>query len=76
MDPNWLEWGNRTVARLARGIHKDRAFEQMPILGDALEDAGCSVPAILEHCRRPGQHTQGCWVLGALRGVPARSEQD
>jgi hypothetical protein len=41
------------VLRLARGIYEDRAFEQMPILADALEEAGCGEPAILGHCRAP-----------------------
>jgi hypothetical protein len=67
-DPGWLGWNGGTVEKLARGIAEERAFEQMPILGDALEDAGCSDAAILEHCRRPGRHLHGCWVVDLLTG--------
>jgi hypothetical protein len=55
---------NASVQTLARAIYAERAFEQMPILADALEDAGCDNAAILEHCRAAGQvHYRGCWVL-------------
>jgi hypothetical protein len=68
LDPAWLGWNGGTVEKLARGIAEAQAFEQMPILGDALEDAGCTDPAILEHCRRPGRHLHGCWVVDLLTG--------
>jgi hypothetical protein len=45
------------------GIYEERAFERMPILGDALEEAGCTDRAVLEHCRGLGQHTLGCWLV-------------
>jgi hypothetical protein len=56
------------VARLARGIYDDRAFDRLPILADALEDAGCHDTAILDHCRQPGPHVRGCWVVDLLLG--------
>jgi len=40
----------------------------MPILADALEDAGCTDAAILEHCRGPGPHVRGCWVVDLILG--------
>src|SRR5262249_34443376 len=44
-------WRTADVLALARGIHEGRAFDRMPILADALEDAGCDDDSILEHCR-------------------------
>lgn len=66
LDPGWLTWGNGIVPALARGIYDDDSFEQMPILGDALEEAGCGDERILEHCRASGDHVRGCWVLDLL----------
>jgi hypothetical protein len=45
---------------LARGIYEDRAFDRLPLLGDALMDAGCDNDDILAHCRSDGPHTRGC----------------
>ena len=54
------------MASLAMRIRDDGDFEAMPILADALEDAGCTEAAILEHIPGPGQHVRECWVLDAL----------
>jgi hypothetical protein len=51
------------VVSLAWGIYDDRAFDRMPILADALQDAGCDDEQILDHCRGPGRHLRGCWVV-------------
>jgi hypothetical protein len=51
---------------LAQAIYDERAFERMPILADALEDAGCTDASILEHCRSRGEHVRGCWVVDLL----------
>jgi hypothetical protein len=67
-DPAWLTWNHGTVRALAQGMHRQRRFEEMPILADALEDAGCSNAEILRHCRKQGPHQKDCWVLGALLG--------
>jgi hypothetical protein len=48
---------------VAASIYLDRAFDRLPILADALEDAGCTDAAILDHCRKPGEHARGCWVV-------------
>jgi hypothetical protein len=64
-DPEWL---SSTVTTLARVIYDNRSFELMPILGDALEDAGCTNIDILTHCRDPHEHVRGCWVLDLLLG--------
>lgn len=62
-DPLWLSF---SVGELAKGIYADRAFDRMPILGDALEESGCYNSAILEHCRYDGEHVRGCWVVDLL----------
>jgi hypothetical protein len=67
-DPAWLRWNDRTVVKVARAIYEERAFERLPVLADALEDAGCTEEAILAHLRGPGPHVRGCWALDLLRG--------
>lgn len=56
------------VTQLATAIYEERAFDRMPILGDALEDAGCTNASILEHCRSGGEHVRGCWVVDLVLG--------
>jgi hypothetical protein len=65
LDPQWL---TSTVLLLARGIYEDRAFDRLPILADALMDAGCDSADILDHLRGPGPHARGCWVLDLILG--------
>jgi hypothetical protein len=65
MEPSWL---TATVVAIARGIYDDRAFDRLPILADALMDAGCEVPEVLDHCRGEGPHVRGCWVVDAVLG--------
>jgi hypothetical protein len=60
-DPAWC---TDTVAALAGQMHQSRDFSAMPILADALQDAGCDNDDILTHCRGPGPHVRRCWVLG------------
>ncbi len=67
-DPAWLTWADGTVPRLAQAIYEGRRFEQLPILADALEEAGCADAAILGHCRSPAAHARGCWGLDLLLG--------
>jgi hypothetical protein len=54
------------VVALARGIYNDRRFEDLPVLADALEEAGCADPEILTHLRGPGPHVRGCWCVDLL----------
>ncbi len=61
-------WRGGEVGRLAQGIYAERAFDRMPILGDALEEAGCTSAEALEHYRQPGEHFRGCWALDAALG--------
>ncbi len=65
VDPAWL---TDTAVGLARGIYDDRAFDRLPILADALQDAGCEDADILEHCRGDGPHVRGCWVVDLVLG--------
>jgi hypothetical protein len=68
LDPAWLTWRDSTISKLAQVIYDDRAFDRLPILADALEDAGCTDADILSHCRQPSEHVRGCWVVDALLG--------
>jgi hypothetical protein len=68
MKPAWLAWNDGTLHKIAQAIYDDRAFDRMPILADALEDAGCDNADILRHCREPGEHVRGCWVIDLLLG--------
>jgi hypothetical protein len=61
-------WRTTNVAALAQSIYEERAFDRMPILADALEDAGCDNADILNHCRQPGAHVRGCWVVDLVLG--------
>jgi hypothetical protein len=63
INPVWLTWNDGTVVKLAQGIYDGRVFDRLPVLADALEDAGCSDRAPLDHLRGPGPHVRGCWVV-------------
>jgi hypothetical protein len=62
-------WRTSDVVGLARSIYDDRAFERMPLLADALMDAGCGDEQVVRHCREPGPHVRGCWVVDAILGL-------
>ena len=63
------EWKTSTVLSLARGIYEEKAFDRMPILADALQDAGCANEAILNHCwDEKTPHVRGCWVVDLILG--------
>ena len=63
LSPSWL---TSTVVSLANQMYESRDFSAMPILADALMDASCDNEEILTHCRGPGPHVRGCWVLDLL----------
>ena len=69
VDPAWLAWNGRTVPQIAERIYQTRAFGDLPVLADALEDAGCTDAELLTHLRAPREHVRGCWALDLLRGV-------
>jgi hypothetical protein len=71
------EWRTDTAVSLAGQMYEAREFSAVPILADALQDAGCDDPAVLDHCRgfgrfvgeppagspHPSCHVRGCWVV-------------
>ncbi len=63
-----VAWLTRDAVAIAHEIYDERRFGDMPILADALEDAGCKDPTILDHCRQSGQHVRGCWLIDTLTG--------
>ena len=76
-------WRTETVLSLCRAIEETRGFDRMPILADALEEAGCDEKSILQHARGPWPHAPGCWVLDLIlereveffAGPPVKSER-
>jgi hypothetical protein len=67
--PSLLTWNDGAVVKLAQAIYEGRAFERMPELAEALEQAGCREPEVLAHCRQQGQaHVRGCWVVDLVLG--------
>ena len=66
LDPAWF---TSDAVALARGIYDERAFDRMPILADALQDAGCDNDDVLTHCRDTAlTHVRGCWVVDLVLG--------
>lgn len=63
-----FRWRTTDAVGLAGAIYEDRAFDRMPILADALMDAGCEDKAIISHCRDDCQHVRGCWVVDLVLG--------
>jgi hypothetical protein len=68
INSHWLTKNDSTVARMAQAIYEERTFDHLPILADALEDAGCDNADFLAHCRQPGEHARGCWVVDLILG--------
>jgi hypothetical protein len=68
LDPVWLSRPDRAVVEIAEAIYAESAFDRMPILGDALEEAGCTDADVLDHCRHSDEHVRGCWVVDLLLG--------
>ncbi len=64
----WLGWHAGLIPAMAQRIHDERRFEDLPVLADALEEAGCDNERILAHCRGPGPHVRGCWLVDLLLG--------
>ncbi|WP_439621821.1 hypothetical protein [Gemmata sp.] len=63
------DWRTDTVVSLATAAYESRDFSTLPILADALQDAGCDADDLLAHCRDPKQaHVRGCWALDLVLG--------
>jgi hypothetical protein len=65
IDPRWQ---TTSVVGVAQGVYAERAFGYLPILADALEDAGCCDQGLLGHLRGPGPHDKGCWAVDLILG--------
>jgi hypothetical protein len=65
VDPRWR---TSDAVGLARGIYEERAFDRLPLLADALMDAGCADEQVIGHCRSDGVHVRGCWVVDLVLG--------
>ena len=61
-------WRTSTATAIAQQMYESRDFGAMPTLADALQDAGCDSDDILDHCRGPGPHVRGCWVVDLVLG--------
>src|SRR5262249_39052390 len=75
LGPAWLVCPGGTVLKLAQACYDDRLLpsghldrERLAVLGDALEEAGCTDAGLLGHLRSPGPHVHGCWGLDAGLG--------
>ncbi len=66
LDPAWLAWNEGTVPRLARAIAEEGNYAALPILADALEEAGCGNGEILAHCRSSGPDARSSWVVDLI----------
>lgn len=62
------EWRTTVAVGIAAQMYESREFGNLPVLADALEEAGCDHPAVLAHCREPGEHARGCWVVDGVLG--------
>jgi hypothetical protein len=74
-DTAWLTWNGGIVPKLAAAIYEERELPQgtldntrLAVLADAPEEAGYTNGDILDHCRKPGTHVRGCWVVDLLLG--------
>jgi hypothetical protein len=68
LEASWLTANDGLVPRLAEEIYDERLWADLPVLGDALEDAGCTNDDLLDHCHGPGPYTRGCWALDLVTG--------
>jgi hypothetical protein len=66
--PSVLTWHGGAARRVAESIYEARRFEDLPVLADLLEEAGCTDADLLGHLRGPGPHVLGCWALDSVLG--------
>jgi hypothetical protein len=75
IEPTWLTWHAGAVVKLAQAVYEERQLPsghldvaRLAVLGDMLEESGCSNAEILAHLRSTGPHVRGCWALDLLLG--------
>jgi hypothetical protein len=66
LDPLWIDGNAGIVKMLAEVIYRERRWQDLPILADALEDAGCTHEELIAHLRAPLPHVRGCWPVDLL----------
>jgi hypothetical protein len=66
--PFWFSWHGGLPVAMAQRMYDSRDFTDMPVLADALEEAGCQDSDILGHCRMTREHVRGCWVVDLMLG--------
>jgi hypothetical protein len=66
VDSSVCVWNNHAIEKVARAIYEERTFDPLPMLADALEEAGCRNDGVLTHCRSSERHWKGCWVVDLL----------
>jgi hypothetical protein len=69
LSPMWLAWNDHCIPNMARVMLDERRWGDLPVLGDALEEAGCANYWLLDHLRGRGPHSPGCWALDLLLGL-------
>jgi hypothetical protein len=65
-DESWCNWNDGCVRKMAAAVETENRWQDLPILADALEDAGCDDHEILAHCRSDKEHRRGCWVVDMI----------
>jgi hypothetical protein len=66
LDDAWLSWNDGCIPKMVQAVRNEQRFHELPILADALMDAGCQHGPLLAHLHSPGPHHLGCWALDAL----------
>lgn len=66
--PEWTKFRGQIVRQLATSIYQQRQMNDIAIIADVLEEAGCTDETILDHCRQDQRHYLGCWVIDQLLG--------
>lgn len=69
IDQNWLRWNDAAIQHIAARIHQENSLNDLPILADALEEAGCNDPFLLKSCRQRNVNAKRSWVLELLLGL-------
>jgi uncharacterized membrane protein len=64
----WLTANDGAARRVAQAAYDSRDLADLPVVADALEEAGCDERALLGHLRSPGPHVRGCWALDLVLG--------
>jgi hypothetical protein len=66
LNPSWLTWHDGLIVSMAQQMYDSHDFSDMPVLADALEEAGCANQKMLQHCRSKSDHVRGCWLIDLL----------